>query len=629
MGLQLENLLGLTRSLGSGWKRIGVRSLHGPPKVNEYVETAQYPVIKGFKNQQEKDTTKAKEMIKSLKTVEEKMYQINRPKFYGWYTYKVSPDYVSADFKDWSKFATCTDTIEGLPDQLQYNQDKDKFVDDIISAIGGDIEQAIESEQYVEYKRDVTNDKIQYREPFATGKHMLRDEYIENRRSRYLIKRIHHIIQSHLALQVNHVRDSVEDIDARVEGFWFRGGIQPDKSMIKKREGRQRAIQEHIRKTEYYDVCNVKPMEDEQVYAPYERAIQIQHTTTLQTRYIDPLDQFVDRDSDLCTNINIPVLDHDPRSYGLKTKCQHGTNIPGFWPQDNNSMGLLAFHTRRNHWNYHRIGSEFENVEEVERDQDISKGILTNFAWTLGQAAWLGFTPLTELTFPLTSQSVNTDGRLWSFFAYQLNTCDLSNNDHETLTHQNLMWHHPTVQLYQKIEDGKVVDFNPDCLRPLIKMYLNKPKARNYSMTPYLDSDVPLVTNHPDKYQREEFLKIIRTQTAKRNHLLHSKPELYAWEKIKLVDHNILAWMGIERRRRWWHMRKNDPLGKEHWDPEFINTDEKTDRYIPKGMRPEWQRKGKLNKRYNKYNPRIQVPLKDKIAVYSVPDVKYRPELDD
>ena len=32
---------------------------------------------------------------------------------------------------------------------------------------------------------------------------------------------------------------SVEDVDARVEGFWFRGGIQPDKSMIKKREGLQ------------------------------------------------------------------------------------------------------------------------------------------------------------------------------------------------------------------------------------------------------------------------------------------------------------------------------------------------------------------------------------------------------
>ena len=46
MGMQLENLLGLSRRLGSQWKRVGVRSLHGPPKVNEYVEVAQYPPIK-------------------------------------------------------------------------------------------------------------------------------------------------------------------------------------------------------------------------------------------------------------------------------------------------------------------------------------------------------------------------------------------------------------------------------------------------------------------------------------------------------------------------------------------------------------------------------------------------------
>jgi len=628
MGMQLKNLLGLSIRLGSQWKRVGVRSLHGPPKVNEYVEVAQYPAIKPFKSQAEKDTAKAKQMVKDLKTVEEKMYQINRPKMYGWYTYKVSPDYISADFKDWSKFATCTDTIEGLPDQLQYNEDKDKLVDDVIAAVGGEIEQAIEGEQYVEYQYDVTNDRIQYREPGVRGKHVLRQDYIDNRRSEYLIKRIHHIIQSHLALQVDHVRDSVEDVDARVEGFWFRGGIQPDKSMIKKREGLQRKVRNRIMKAEYYGSSLLTPIEDEYVYAPYERAIQIEHKTVLQTRYMDPLDEFVDRDSDVCTNINIPQLDHDPRSYGVTTKCQHGTNIPGFWPQDNNSMGLLAFHSRKNGWDYHRIGSEFENVEEVERDQDISKGILTNFAWTLGQAAWLGFSPLTELTFPLASQSVNTDGRLWSYFAYQLNTCDLSSNDNSSHTHQNLLWHHPTEQLYNKIEDGKVVDFNPDCLRPLIKMYLNKPKVRNYSMTPYLDSEVPLVTKHADKYQREEFLKIIRGQTAKKKQLLYRKPEIFAWEKIKLIDSNVMAWMGVERRRRWWHMRKMDPLGKEHWDPEFISTDEKTDRYIPKGMRPEWTRKGKLNRRYNKFNPRIQVPLKDKIARYSLPDMKYNGDED-
>jgi hypothetical protein len=33
-------------------------------------------------------------------------------------------------------------------------------------------------------------------------------------------------------------------------------------------------------------------------------------------------------------------------------------------------------------------------------------------------------------------------------------------------------------------------------------------------------------------------------------------------------------------------------------------------RYIPKGMREPWQRQGTLNRRYNKYAPKLQVPLK-------------------
>ena len=37
----------------------------------------------------------------------------------------------------------------------------------------------------------------------------------------------------------------VEDYDARNEAFWFRGGIQPDKSMIKKREGTKKMLDKH------------------------------------------------------------------------------------------------------------------------------------------------------------------------------------------------------------------------------------------------------------------------------------------------------------------------------------------------------------------------------------------------
>ena len=26
--------------------------------------------------------------------------------------------------------------------------------------------------------------------------------------------------------------------------------------------------------------------------------------------------------------------------------CQHGTNIPGYWPEEPNQMGLFSYHTR-------------------------------------------------------------------------------------------------------------------------------------------------------------------------------------------------------------------------------------------------------------------------------------------
>ena len=205
-----------------------------------------------------------------------------------------------------------------------------------------------------------------------------------------------------------------------------------------------------------------------------------------------------------------------------------------------------------------------------------AQGILTNFGWLMPQACYLGFSPLTELTFPLASQSVNTDGRDWSFFAYQLNTCDLSTNDTATHTHQNLVWTQTPTRLFSKIEDGKLVNFDPSALKTLIKMYLNKPSERGYDMTPHL-GEVGRLVDFPDDYQRSRFMDLSRLQTANRQKG-HAKPEMYLWEKILLVDHQQLINIGMNRRRRPWHFHKIDFLGKEHWHPEFVNTDEKTDR---------------------------------------------------
>ena len=78
------------------------RSLHGPGRPQEHTATPQYPAIKVrwagtsvlssfiFSLQKKKKFEEATEFIKNLKTVEEKQYQINRPKYYGWYSHQLS-----------------------------------------------------------------------------------------------------------------------------------------------------------------------------------------------------------------------------------------------------------------------------------------------------------------------------------------------------------------------------------------------------------------------------------------------------------------------------------------------------------------------------------------------------------
>jgi hypothetical protein len=48
-------------------------------------------------------------------------------------------------------------------------------------------------------------------------------------------------------------------------------------------------------------------------------------------------------------------------------------------------------------------------------------------------------------------------------------------------------------------------------------------------------------------------------------------------------------------------------------------------------MREPWQRQGTLNRRYNKYAPKLQVPLKVSglVATKMLPSFKFCPELQD
>jgi len=597
------------------------RFLHGPPKVNEYSEVPLYPPIPKFKNKKESNADKTKNFMAKLGTVEEKQYHINRPKNHGWYSYMLSQNWIPCDSKEFLQFATQTHLVDGLPN---YYSDKDETVDKLVDEIAPLVEQSILNHSlYTEYRFEVPNDNLPMRDHNANFWTHGKQWRLQHLKSRALLKSIHQIVMGSLVGRYTHLEECSEDFDSRNDAFWFRGGIAPDKSMLSKREGSYKKLQKRGAK------MTSDPYEDldlEDAKQPYERAIQYKGCNNIQLRTSEPLPPFIDRDDPLVTQSKVPIVAYDPRTWGFKAKCQHGTNVPGVWPDADHQHGLLLYSDRTNNWTTQAVHTEGALGSEVARDQNTAKALLSCFGWLLPQACHLGFSPMTEITFPLATQATLTDGQAWNFYAYQLNTTDLTTNSPEEHTHNNVMWVGKDMTLYDRVEEGKVINFTPSTLAPLVKMYLKEPKTRQYSLTPYLSS-VKTVSNFHEPFQRKLMLETIRNVYSNRpKH--RGKPEMYLWEKLHLVDH-FGPWglgMGL-RRRRWFQQYKVSHLGRNHWHPEFESLDKPRGKYIPKAMRPEdFMRKKGLGRRYNKYAPNLTVPLEDAAAVYKLPKIEYQPE---
>lgn len=118
-------------------------------------------------------------------------------------------------------------------------------------------------------------DKVPMREPFGDP-YLGRGHVLEAKRSQTLIKNIHQALMTTMMTSRDHLQKASEDMESRNESFWFRGGIQPDKRMLSKRLGTQK-MQKKIRDRgwKYYTEDNLRrPMTDEELQEPYERALQ-------------------------------------------------------------------------------------------------------------------------------------------------------------------------------------------------------------------------------------------------------------------------------------------------------------------------------------------------------------------
>ena len=253
----------------------------------------------------------------------------------------------------------------------------------------------------------------------------------------------------------------------------------------------------------------------------------------------------------------------------------------GFWPGDPNQFGLLSYHQRGHHLTRHYKDPE-DNLRAIDR-----QGILSSFAWLNSQANFLGFTTFNDVTYPLLTQTIITNGQLWSFFVYQLNTVLIHSKHIEDNPQRNICWTTPVLKLYEGIVDGKLVGFNDQVLQNLLKFYANVPEERlGVEMRPYLSKEEKVCGDYQDDDQRQWLEREYK-------HLVSNRPrhaldyEIYAWEKIYKIDHETKF---LDKKRRPFE------YGIKPWNRKL---DERLPRYIPRVHRPHLPRwKGRYAKEY-------------------------------
>jgi len=104
-----------------------------------------------------------------------------------------------------------------------------------------------------------------------------------------------------------------------------------------------------------------------------------------------------------------------------------------------------------------------------------------------------GFSYIHDLTYPFTTQCVVTDGRLFRFFCYQLNTLRLWIDDGiepSSNPLRNVMWASDPMPLY----NPDTQTLNEDVLKILLKCILLRPQVRQgVDMRPCLpDEEAPV-----------------------------------------------------------------------------------------------------------------------------------------
>ncbi|XP_066993772.2 large ribosomal subunit protein mL65 [Anabrus simplex] len=521
----------------------------------EYSEQPEYPPILDVSIKAKRERVKGTwhEKIKSLRTVEEKLMEVNMPKYYGWNVCMLMEDEVPFNSLSLAQYVTRThfSKCEDLPSFYSSSGIVDN-ASNVLENIKSEVQSALVYEYHSRRRKH---------EYFEDENYTMTPRKLDEIFGRSVLTQINRIILANLSSKLPHLLRSQVDYDPRVESFWFVGGFEPTLRVRKMRRGS----------------VSQKDKEEE----PVDRAFQYLGSPILHIRSELPLLNVVDFEESYNADFKVPVFHYDPRVLGFRMKHRHGTNIPGFWPGDSHEFGFLSFHHRGH------LLDRLDSFGDIDQEEALHvQAILASYGWLFPQACYQGFSTYNDVTYPFVTQTVISNGQYWSFYVYQLNTTLLHSHYAAENPRRNLCWGTGTMKLFESVENGQVVGFNDDVLKKLLAFYLNAPSIREgYHMKPYLGGDVQHLADISDQEERIFLEKSFKHMYSNRPR--HRLPyEIYHWEKIYKIDNKTRF---MEARRRPFELGIN---------PHNRRYDEHTPSYIPKAVRDEKQKKQKWAKTY-------------------------------
>lgn len=213
------------------------------------------------------------------------------------------------------------------------------------------------------YELFYTNNSKYYRRSYEVSNEDIKSERkMEDIVSKAIMERINKTILIHLSSKYSHLLNAEVDIEPRLEASWFIG-LEP---------------------TEHTKKCRKRiQLPDDCINEMMNFPVQYLGQPVVHLRYKHPLKEIISLSECENPDLDVPRFNYYPVTVGHKLDRRHVTNIPGFWPGDENEFGLLSYH------NCTHLQERYQYFDDM-LEAKIGQAILASYSWLLTQACYQG-----------------------------------------------------------------------------------------------------------------------------------------------------------------------------------------------------------------------------------------------